>query len=422
MPMAGNLPLLCALLSPAAFGAVEIPNPKDTLDLAVSGPQLLTGVPDDSFKIYLTDAEQFDSNVYRLETGVDIAAIVGPGAAKSDRVNSPGGGLEGTWSFGRQSIVLELAAADNRYSNNSDLDNISSTDKVAWNWALGDILAGQLGINYLRGLAGFANSQGYTRNVYEQANYFASLRYQVGPRWALYGGIEDTLLGFGQSASQGNNSGSKAFDLGFDFVTNVDDTIGLDYRYTDTHYSNEIALGGALIEPQFRDDRARVTLRRAFSEKTSVDLSAGYTKRDYNNDLIGSFRGPIWSGALGWQPTGKTQVLFSTWRSLRAYLTNQTDYYRSTGASITPTWTATEKISFSLLVSREAQSYIGSSPSGLSLPGRKDTVNAESLSMNYAPTSALSFDLTYRHEQRDSTQPLKNYTDELATAGVRFQF
>jgi hypothetical protein len=417
-----GLPLCGLAWSALVFGAVEIPDPKDTLDKAVAGPVLIGGTSDNTFNMYVADREQYDSNLYRLPGGTNIAAVVGPGAQSHDYINSPGAGLSGQWGIGRQIINVDLNAQDNRYSNNANLDNISSTDSAILNWGLGSVLSGQVGINYIRGLAGFVNATSYARNIYEQANYYVATRFQVGPRWAIYGGIENSLLGFGQSVSRGDNSNAKLVDLGFDFVTNIEDTIGLDYRYSDIRYSNGIALSSTVFAPDFRDERLRLLVKRVLSEKTSIDVSAGYLKRTYANTLIGSFKGPIWSGTLGWQPTGKTQLLASTWRSLRAYLTDQTYYYRSTGVSLSPVWNATEKINLAFFVSREGQTYIGSSPIGGGQPGRRDTVNAQVASITYNPIHALTLDFSYRHEQRDSNVQLRTYKDELASAGVKFVF
>ena len=420
--VAFGLPLCGLAWCALAFSAVEIPDPKDTLDKAVAGPDLIGGTTDNAFNVYVADRELFDTNVYRLPAGTDIAAVVGPGAATHDHINSPGVDLSGQWGIGRQIVNVELNAQDNRYSNNTNLNNISSSDRAVLNWGLSSVLSGQVGINYLRGLAGFVNATSYARNIYDQANYYAAARFQVGPRWAIYGGIENSLLGFGQNVPGGNNTRAKAADVGFDFVTNVEDTIGLDYRYTDTRYSHGIALNSTIFAPDYRDERLRLLVKRVLSEKTSIDLSAGYLQRTYANTLIGSFKGPIWSGTLGWQPTGKTQLLVSTWRSLRAYLTDQTYYYRSTGLSLSPVWNPTEKINLSFLVSRESQTYIGSSAVGGGQPGRRDTVNAQVASITYSPMRALTLDASYRHEQRDSNVQLRAYTDGLASAGIKFVF
>jgi exopolysaccharide biosynthesis operon protein EpsL len=423
-----SISALCVVLPvlggawPTKTFAVEIIDARDTLDKAVAGPALIGGSDEDILNIYVADREQYDSNVFRLPSGTNAATVVGPSASKEDQINSPAAGLDGQWIFGRQSIALAVRADDNLYAHNSDLNNVSSNDKLVWNWGLGSVLSGQVGADYLRQLASFINTNVYTRNVYQRTEAFAAGRYQIGPRWAIYGGVMNTEFSLAQSASKGNNSHQKSVDVGAELATNVDDSFGWDYRYTDARYPNAIVLNASQFDPDYREDRARFLLKRALTVKTSIDLSAGYLKRDYGNPAIGSFTGPIWRASLGWQPTDKTQLIGSTWRDLQAYFTDQTNYYRATGVSLTPTWMASEKITVSLLLTREAQAYIGSSAIAVSEAARRDTLNAEAASFSYAATRALLFDVTFRHEQRSSNVQLRTYTDELASAGVKFTF
>jgi len=417
-----GLPICGIAWQAPTLAAVVIPDNQDQLDKAIAGADFIGGSPQDSFSAYVGDQEQYDSNVYRLANGTDIAATVGPHAVKQDYINSPSAGLEGQWSFGRQTIDIDLNAQDNLYADNSVLNNVSTKDTLDWNWGVGSVISGQAGIEYLQGLASFVNANSYLRNVYEQANYFAAARYQVGPRWAVYGGILNSGFGFNQSASRGNNSSSNSADVGAELITDVENTFDLDYRYTDARYPNPIVLTGPSFDPDFREDRIRFLVKRMLTEKTSIDFDVGYLKREYPNDEIGSFSGPIWRGSFGWQPTEKTQLIVATWRNLQAYLTDQTDYYRSTGVSISPVWRPTEKITVSLAISRETQDYIGASTNPLNESARNDTVNAQAAGLSYTPTDALVFDVTFHHEQRASNQPIRSYDDQLASAHVRYNF
>lgn len=416
-------PVCGALWTAKALG-VEIVDARDTLDRAIAGPDFIGGKDESAFDIYVADREQFDSNVYRVPNGVDVAALVGPGASKHDDINVPSAGLDSQWVYGRQSVALELHVDDNRFAHNSDLDNVSSTDRLVWNWGLGGVLSGQVGADYLRALASFINTDVYTRNVYQRTEVFAATRYQIGPRWAVYGGLLNADFSLAQSATRGNDSRQKSGDLGVEFATNVDDSFGLDYRYTDARYPNAIVLGNAAFDPDYREDRVRFLIKRALTDKTSIDIGAGFLRRDYANSTIGSFSGVIWRGSLGWQPTDKTQLIAAVWRNLQAYLTDQTNYYRATGVSLSPVWMPTEKITVSLVASHENQVYLGSSTiaNEVDEAGRRDTITAEQAGVTYTPTRALSLDVSYRHEQRGSNQHLRTYTDELASAGVRFQF
>ena len=416
------LPICGFFRSTITFAAVEIPDIQDVLDKAEAGPDLIGGVYDKSFSIYVADTERYDTNLFRLPNGTNVATLVGPNAAKQDLITSPSGGLDGQWGIGRQVVNFAFNVQDNRFSNNSNLNNVATTDKVGWNWGIGDVLTGEVGVQYLQALAGFVNATTFTRNIYSQTNYFAAGRYQLGPHWAVYGGVLESVFGLNQSTSKGNNSRSKSADMGVDFTTDVQTTFGLDYRYTDARFPNAIALSQTTFDPDFREDRVRFLYKQTLSEKTTLDVNAGFLKRNYANSVIDSFSGPIWRASLGWQPTGKTQFIVATWRNLQAYLTDQTNYYRSTGASISPQWSATDKISVSLTVSREDQSYIGTSPIALNQSARKDTVNGQVANVSYIPTHSLSFNLSYHREQRSSNQPLRTYTDGLTSASVKFAF
>jgi exopolysaccharide biosynthesis operon protein EpsL len=417
-----GLPMCAGLSAPALAADMQIADIRDTLDTAVQGPNYINGIPDPFFDVYVADHEQFDTNVFRLANGVDVKQFVGPNASREDHINSPTAGLDGQWVLGKQIVDLQLRADENRFSQNTDLNNFSTNDKVAWNWGLGSVFSGQVGADYTRALTSFVNALIYNRNVYSRSEYFAAARYQVGPRWALYGGVLDSNLKVEDVATQFNNYHQKTVDMGAELAVSDKDTFGLDYRYTDARYPNAISLAGSTFDPDYRDTRVRLLAKRVLTEKTTLDLSAGYLRREYANSAIGSFSGPIWRVAMGWQPTEKTQLVVSTWRELQSYLTDQTNYYRGTGASIAPTWIASEKISLSLTVSREDQTFIGSSFGAQNQLARRDTVNSQVLTFTYTPIRALIFDVSYNHAQRDSNQPLRPFTDSLAAAGVKFMF
>jgi hypothetical protein len=401
---------------------VQIADVRDTLDTAVRGPSLINGIADPIFDVYVADHEEFDNNVFRVPNGTNVQTTVGPTASKEDHINSPSAGLDGQWVLGRQTVDLQLRADDNRYSRNTNLDNVSTNDRLAWNWGLGSVLFGQVGVDYIRSLLSYVNAVVYNRNTYQETQVFAAGRYQVGPRWALYGGILDTNFTVEDAATQSNNFRRKAVDMGTELATSPEDTIGVDYRYTDSRYPNAVQLAGSFFDPDYREDRLRFLAKRALTEKTTVDVSAGYLRRDYGNSLIGSFSGPIWRAALGWQPTDKTLLVVTTYRELQSYLTDQTNYYKATGVSIAPTWIPTEKITLALLVSREDQSSVGSSTNVQNQLARHGTSNSQSLNLTYAPLRALTFDASFAHNQRGTDELLRAYNDGLATVGFRFMF
>jgi exopolysaccharide biosynthesis operon protein EpsL len=420
--------------SSAVFAAATI-DFRDTLDRVVSVPDMDPDQRMAHFDPYVGDDISHDSNLYRLPDSVtDLGTLTGIGRnpSRSDTVNSIIAGLDAEWLVGnRQSIDLDVNANDNRFFRNSNLNNVSSTDRLAWNWGLGSALSGQLGADYSRVLGGFLNTDTYAKNEIQRTEYFAGGRYQVGPRWALFGGLLDTKYIFTAADLTANNTQAKAVELGADYLTSADNRIGFDYRYTDARYPNSVNLNNSSFDPDYREDRAQMLIRYALSDKTIIDANAGYLKRAYPNSSIADFSGEIYRLVFQWQPTPKTQLVIGGWQQITADLTAQTDYFVSKGASISPVWTATEKINFTVAVSREYHDYLGANPvetnslgvtAAATTQARRDTVTSETGIFIYTPTQVITLTVTAGHELRDSNVALFQYKDNRADANITFKF
>jgi len=420
----------CAGVCCQAVGAT-LADYKDSLDVAVEPPdETAIAQRTDRLSLYAGDDFSYDDNLYRLPDYVtDLTKLPGIGSnpSRQDYLNSVTAGLSSEWLTGtKQSVDLDLRADDNRYVRNTNLDNISTNDRVAWNWGLGSIFSGLVGADYARLLGGFVNTGIYSRDIVVKSDYFASVRYQVGPRWGIFGGILDQDFKVTEPQATYNNYTSRAVDIGIDYVTNAANRIGFDYRYTNDRFPNAAELNGVPFDPDFRENRARVLLTYALSDKTTIDASAGYLQRLYPNSFIGSFSGDIWRISLNWQAAPKTQLLAATWRQLTADLTSQTDYYVSTGVELSPIWTVSEKVTLSAAISHENMDYIGSNPDGVNpvdlTQARHDTLTSESGSFAYAATRSITLTLTAAHDARDSNAPQFQYKDFRADLNLTYKF
>jgi hypothetical protein len=404
---------------------------RDALDLAVAPLEEPTGAErTDRLILYVGDALTYDNNIYLLPgsiTNLSTLPGIGSNADRKDYIDRVTGGLNATWLTGaRQSFDVDLSADYNRYFRNQDLNYVSSSDRAAWNWGVGDALSGKIGVDYLRLLGGFANTEVYSRNIVNRTDYFASSRYQVGPRWGIFAGILGTDYSVSGPQATFNNSKSRGVDVGTDLSSETG-RIGFDYRYNDSRASGAVILNGDVFDPDYREERARVFVRYALTEKTVVDASAGYLKRQYPSASIGSFSGEIWRVSFQWQPTPKTQLLLGAWQQLNADLTSQTDYFRDRGVSLTPQWIASEKITFSASIAHDTDSYIGSSPVGL-IPiaplsqARHDNVTSENATMTYTPIRAIVITVTAGHSARNSNVSQFHYNDTQGTVGIQYKF
>lgn len=412
--MAGALAVAVAMASQTASAAIVS---GDILELAVAPP------PDDSvylqengFKIFAADQYTYDDNIYRLPSYItDIRALtdMGPNATRQDYINTVSAGGDGQWDIGRQIITLDVDVDDNRYATNTNLDNVSTNDKLIWNWNVGGVLSGQVGGTYSRGLISFINATAYGRNVYESSNYFAAGRYQLGPHWAIFGGVLDTSSTLTDSRTSANDYHGKTVAMGGEYAVEEKDTIGFEYRYTDARYPPSV-----LINDDYREDAARALVNWALTEKTTISASFGFLKRDYEALAIESFSGDVWRASLGWKPTDKLKFSLEGWRNLQAYVTSQSDYYISTGVRLSPEYVLTEKVTLDLGVGVEDQHYIGLGLDDLSQAGRRDTLTTYGAGVKYLPLDFLTVDFEYAYEHRSSDESIYQFNDNLLSLRV----
>ncbi len=130
---------------------------RDTLDRAVSAPdEADASLQRDRLDFFVADALAYDSNLFRLPASItDLTTVVGPNASRKDYSNSASAGLDAQWLVGnRQSIDLDLRVDDNRFHRNDNLNNISSNDRLVWNWGVSSVITGQLGFAFCRSIDG----------------------------------------------------------------------------------------------------------------------------------------------------------------------------------------------------------------------------------------------------------------------------
>jgi Putative beta-barrel porin 2 len=374
-----------------------------------------------SFEFLIADQFTYDDNIYRLPSSFDVTSVAGPSATRADGFNSVTLGGNGRWFSDIQAVSLNFRADDNRFIHNDSLDNVSGKGNVEWDWRLGTYWSGQTGVSYFRGLANPANTGYYARDVVQREDYFGTVRLQLGPQWAFYGGFIGANTTQTAIPEQPFDFRSKAGNAGIEFATSSSNTIGLDYRYTSAVFPQEFTLNGAPFNSDYNEQTARILVKYVFSAATELDLSAGYLKRDYPESRFATFSGDIWRAALQWQPTDQLQWVLTGWRQLIAYVDAESDYFVSNGVSLSPTWIATQTLKLSLTISHESHNYLSSSPSTVTLDSRRDTLTSAQGGLIYAPKDSLLFNLTCRYDRRSSNVSLFQYNDSLATASVTYK-
>jgi Putative beta-barrel porin 2 len=396
------------------------PNPPVSANPTLTTDSPITRDSPNNVDFFVADQFNFDDNLYRLPAYVDVTSVAGPMATRQDGFNSFTLGGNGRWFSDSQTFGLDLRADDNRYVHNNSLDNISGRGNLDWDWRLASLWSGEVGVSYYRGLANFADTGYYARDVVQRADYFGSIRYDIGPHWAVYGGFIGADTTHSAQAEQLYDFHSKAGNAGIELATSSQNTLTFDYRYTDATFPQDFVLNGAPFNSDYKEETTRVILKYVFSVATELDASAGYLRREYPQASFATFSGDIWKAALQWQPTDHLQFVLTGWRQLTAYVEAESNYFVSTGVALAPAWIVADTLTLSVGVSHENHDYIPSSPSDLTYTTRLDKLTTGQARLSYTPTSSLTFKLAVIYEQRQSNEPQFQFNDTLATASVTY--
>jgi hypothetical protein len=383
-----------------------------------------------TFHLFVGDQYTYDDNLYRLSATFGPAATgLAPNATRGDRINTVSGGATGQWFVGRQNIDFSLRADRSWFAHNATLNNTGGDGSLIWNWLAGSYFSGQAGAEFNRALANFNEARFFGRDLVDIKTYFGDASFQVGPHWAIKGGVRESDVNHGAATTAFFNAKIRSGHAGLEFSTGVSDTFGLEYRYTKGTYPQNYTFDNVPFNRDFNEDTYRGTVKYAFTEKLNVDAYAGYLKHELSaqntlpTSIFGNFSGDIWRATINWLPTEKTQLGFAGWRELHAFLADASNYFISKGFSVSPTWRPTEKIRVDFIASREDQDYVAiQSVLGLLAPLRFDRVTAEQINFFYVPRNRWTFNLFFRNERRSSNEGGFGFVDRMGNVSFTYKF
>lgn len=375
----------------------------------------------DPFDFFVSDRYLYADNLFRIPDGLTPAEIGAP-VVKSgdDTVNRLSAGIAARMDAAQQVFSLNLRADDVSYQRNDDLDYTGASGSLLWDWKLGHGLSGRIQGKYDRALSSFSNYLLFVRDVVDVASYGGQLHYDIGSRWGIYAGANLATAHHSAEVRKINEFRGKTGRAGVEYQTPSGNTFSLGYDVTDATFPAAARTVG-VIAPDYKDTLPSLSMVYLFTVKTSLFARVGYLSRDYETPLLGDFSGDVWNVNLKWEPRTKLYFHIKGWHDLKAYSDAESDYFVADGASIGPSWEATETIKLSATLSRERQKYTGTEPL---LPQdtarRKDDVDAAEVSLEYSPRDFFTLELGYSWTNRDSNRDVRTNSHDTAYAQVKF--
>jgi len=390
----------------------------------------------DTLRPFVSLGHFYDSNLFRLAES-EYSQV----SQRSEQYDVLSAGLNVDWKLGRQQLVVNATKTLVRYDLNTVYDSDGSDYKATWNWRLGNRLTGNLGATESLSQSNF-DSVGLVNNQVKRKRSFGRAEWEFHPRWRIGGGVEEIDNTNSALSQASNDFQQQAFDAALIYRTPKGSNIRVRMRQTEADFSTLKILGYhpflpvvAVADSSYKQTDYKLLGEWRVSGKLTLHGQAGWVDRQYKNVLKGSFGGydpwlvdrPDFSGFVGrvsgdWYATGKTLLSASAYRELGGAQDINASSVLKTGASADGVWLIREKWRLNAGATFENREFRGGLDPNSTAPQRNDDTLGASLSLNYAPTQAVSLDVGMRVGRRDSNISAENYEFKSLFANVRADF
>lgn len=247
------------------------------------------------------------SNIYRLS-----------GGSNSDRVTSAGllGGID--TRLGRQHLTLDGTVQENRYADNSALNNRSYSLRGALNWQTVGNLSGTVSALSTRSLAQFNLGSGtepyFEKNIERNEDYAAIARLGLATRYSVEASLSRRSRDFSNAVYDRFAYQQHTGGLGLFATPGSNLRLGVSVRRTDGEYPRYpiyflgFRIGSRLVDYRRDDVDLTASWRTGGSSQLNTRLSRSRTTYEPKSTLLRDFKGTTGAVAWNWQATSKIQV------------------------------------------------------------------------------------------------------------------
>lgn len=362
----------------------------------------------DPIRAHVSASTTYDDNVFRLSDNLsDAETLAAIGTTnRGDVINRLEAGIDADLKFSRQRLLLGLGVERNSFRKFDFLNFTGTSANATLEWEAGNRLKGDAGFTYRDTLSGFGLLQARIRDQQIRRTQFVNANYEFYPGLQLHGGFE--AFDLRRDVLSDRNRDENTRKVGVRYTSRASNFIDLEARFTDGNVGNDT------VSNDFEQSEinAEVDYRRS---KSHINATLGFLQRDQEQPAIKDFNGVVGRVIYDWSVTGKTLISVSAWRKVLATEDLLSSYTISHGASITPSWSPTEKTIVQGRLSHERFKFQG-------LGDREDTLRIAGISLGYTPFRNTKLALSYQNEDRNSTALNAGYNDNVVTGSVRIDF
>lgn len=281
-----------------------------------------------------------DSNVLRVSGDQEARALL-VSTSRNDTIGYFGAGFESDLKLSRQHLLFdgEIERAD--YDSFDELDHTRTKGRAAWAWQAGNLWSGELGTLYEKRLRTFTQSGIPEKDMRTEKIGYLNGGYQIHPDWRMSAGMKYSDVSYQERQRLDRDSTAGTFAVVYRNTLNT--RVGMRVKYTDYDLRDD-SINGISISNDYTETEISGLFYWEVTGKSNLEANLGYTDQSYDDLDERDFQGTTGRLTYDWNVTGKTELECSAWRETPSFNDEITTYVLTKGASISPSWSATSKI------------------------------------------------------------------------------
>lgn len=373
-------------------------------------------------KPYVAATATYDDNVFRLTDKNEARALLG-NEAMGDTSRVLEAGVDVDWKISAQHLRLGLNADQNRYDRFGFLDNDGHNLSLAWDWSLGNHLAGRISTSENLAMAGFNEVNNTSLNERTTTQRLYSLNWNFHPSWRLHLQRDEIQQENGLATFRSSDREDIAHEASMQYTSAAGNVVVLSVRQTDSEYPFRDSFAAFFFGNSNQQRDMALNVVWLPSGKTRLNGRIARIERTYKELSQRNVEAMAGRLEATWVPTGKTSLVMSFVHDIYAVDDIAATYVQSDAVSIAPTWAPTSKLTVQARASFEKRGYQGD-PGFLlgARPQREDTLKTAGLTVSYTPYEKIQAQLSWQKQSRTSSTAGSGYDANTLNFNVRVNF
>lgn len=377
---------------------------------------------EDTFTSYVRGLYGYDSNLFCLQNDQEANAVLGT-TDTSESFYTLAAGMDMNLRVSRQVIRAHAEYNQTWFNQYRLLDYDGRDAYLKWDWLVGRVATGDVGIAETRTQASYTNVKKPVSNLIRTRQRFFHAAIKLDNPWLVKFGAESVDTDNNASVQQALDATVDSVNAGVQYTSSKGSTVELISRRSDGQYPNRQLVGLTPIDNDYLQWDHGVAVAWAPSGKTQVSGRLNYTQRDYTEVPQRDFSGLTGLLAMDWMVTGKTTLRASLHRDIGALENDTASYTLNQGVAFGADWKPTAKLLFNAQLRHDDISYAGDPGFVLSTaPAREDRLTTVQAGMQYSVLRNTMLGLVLKRGVRDSSEAFSSYGYNSALVNLRSEF